>query len=345
MSDKTSVQIRLILLLIISVVYFATDAFGYDTTNPYTSTSGTDIINNTTSTSNITSSSTNTNTNNNTDNITSNSTITGTNTNTNTNTNNNTNNTTYTGSIATTNVSTNTNTNSNTNTNTNSNTSISTNNNTNTNSSSTEYSGTSSTNNTNKNTSNSTSNNTNSNSNNSDSKITYEGMPVNSAVAPSIIINQNDLCVRGISAAGQTHLFGVSVGATLKDENCERIKLARELRVSGMKVASVALLCDDARVFKSMLMSGTPCPFKGLIGKEAKKMWNKYPELRPDYDDYLDEMELLIDAGKLNEDGSVVKFVPKIHQENEMYGVSWFEVFVVDIKGIIIWIIEKVRLV
>ena len=284
--------------------------FAYDTTNAYTTTTGTDIINTTESTSDITSSSTNTNTNTNTDTITSTSTITGTNTNTNTNTNSNTNtnNTTYTGSSSNTNVSTNTNSNTNTNTNsnTNSNTNVSTNTNANTNNNTTNYTGTSSTSNTNQNTSSSSSNNTNTNSSDSDSKITYEGMPVNSAVAPSVIVNQNDLCARGYSVAGQSHLFGLSMGATFKDENCERIKLARELRVGGMKVASVAMLCEDARVFRAMMMSGTPCPFKGKIGRQARVMWNKYPELRPDYEEYKDDLETLIDAGKLNADGSVV---------------------------------------
>jgi hypothetical protein len=162
-------------------------------------------------------------------------------------------------------------------------------------------------------------------------------MPVNSAVAPSVIVNQNDLCVRGVSAAAQSHLFGLSVGATMKDENCERIKLARELRTGGMKVASVALLCEDPRVFKSMLMSGTPCPFKGKIGREARKMWNKYPELRPDYKEYKKELEMLIDVGKLNKDGSVVikskkKIIPT------MSSVNIFEVFFMKIRGLFKWL-------
>lgn len=298
--------LRLITFILLVGVMFPT--FAYDTTNAYTTTTGTDIINTTDSTSDITSSSTNTNTNTNTDTITSTSTITGTNTNTNSNTNTNTNATTYTGSSSNTNVSTNTNanTNTNTNSNTNSNTNVSTNTNANTNNNTTNYSGTSSTSNTNQNTSSSSSNNTNTNSSDSDSKITYEGMPVNSAVAPSVIVNQNDLCARGYSVAGQSHLFGLSMGATFKDENCERIKLARELRVGGMKVASVAMLCEDARVFRAMMMSGTPCPFKGKIGRQARVMWNKYPELRPDYEEYKDDLETLIDAGKLNPDGSVV---------------------------------------
>ena len=161
-------------------------------------------------------------------------------------------------------------------------------------------------------------------------------MPVSSAIAPSVIVNQNDLCARGYSVAGQSHLFGISMGATFKDENCERIKLARELRVSGMKVASVAMLCDDARVFRAMMMSGTPCPFKGKIGREARKMWNKYPELRPDYKDYKDELAMLIDAGKLNADGSVVSKTKKIRAS--MSSINIFEVFFMKIKGFFIWI-------
>ena len=43
----------------------------------------------------------------------------------------------------------------------------------------------------------------------------------------------------------------------------------------GMKVASVALLCQDERVFKAMSMAGTPCPYNGKIGKEATVAWEK----------------------------------------------------------------------
>jgi hypothetical protein len=50
----------------------------------------------------------------------------------------------------------------------------------------------------------------------------------------------------------------------------------------GMKVASVSLLCQDERVFKAMSMAGTPCPYKGKIGKEATIAWQENPSARPD---------------------------------------------------------------
>ena len=53
----------------------------------------------------------------------------------------------------------------------------------------------------------------------------------------------------------------------------------------GMKVASVALLCQDKRVFKAMEMAGTPCPYQGKIGKEAKAEWAANASKRPDVED------------------------------------------------------------
>jgi hypothetical protein len=42
-----------------------------------------------------------------------------------------------------------------------------------------------------------------------------------------------------------------------------------------MKVAAVAALCQDERVFVAMLNAGTPCPINGKIGAEAKKDWDQ----------------------------------------------------------------------
>ena len=59
--------------------------------------------------------------------------------------------------------------------------------------------------------------------------------------------------------------------------------------VDGIVVASVALLCQDERVFKAMSMAGTPCPYNGKIGKEATTAWQNNPNKRPDKDDALEE--------------------------------------------------------
>ena len=58
-----------------------------------------------------------------------------------------------------------------------------------------------------------------------------------------------------------------------------------------MKVAAVAILCQDERVFESMIQAGTPCPIDGRIGKEAMALWNKYDHERPDYKTYVERME------------------------------------------------------
>jgi hypothetical protein len=41
----------------------------------------------------------------------------------------------------------------------------------------------------------------------------------------------------------------------------------------GMKVAAVATLCQDERVFAAMLAAGTPCPVDGKIGERAREEW------------------------------------------------------------------------
>ena len=112
------------------------------------------------------------------------------------------------------------------------------------------------------------------------------------ASAPNVMINNQDVCSTGTSAAIQTQIFGIAGGTTIRDLNCERLKLSRSLYGMGMKVAAVSLLCQDARVFNAMEMAGTPCPFKGKIGIEAAKAWAENPEKRPDYEEWLKEHEL-----------------------------------------------------
>ena len=95
------------------------------------------------------------------------------------------------------------------------------------------------------------------------------------ANAPSVVVNNSDVCRSGMSVGAQTGFVGLSTGLTVIDKNCERIKLSRSLFFMGMKVAAVSLLCQDPRVFDAMSMSGTPCPYKGKIGADAKKQWEK----------------------------------------------------------------------
>jgi len=112
-----------------------------------------------------------------------------------------------------------------------------------------------------------------------------------SAGAPSYNSMTQDVCAVGVSLGVQTFGIGISGGKHVIDKNCERLKLARILNDFGMKVAAVAILCQDERVFESMIQAGTPCPIDGKIGKDAKALWSKYDHERPDYNTYVKRME------------------------------------------------------
>ena len=259
------------------------------------------ITNTTTSTSTVTSNNTNNNTNNNT--ITSTSVATNNNNNVNTSTittnatNNNTNTTTSTSDV-TSNITqtqnvTNNNTSAITSASTASNTNLNTNNssnvNTNTSNSTSSVSTESVNQNTNQNTNLNTNNNNNTSVSRNDStqKVTQRIKTAPpSAIAPSIMSYSQDLCTTGASSAVQTQFFGVSTGRSVRDENCETLKLSKGLYDMGMKVAAVALLCGEStgKVHRAMKMAGTPCPYNGLIGSEAQAAWDENQEDRPDWD-------------------------------------------------------------
>jgi len=118
------------------------------------------------------------------------------------------------------------------------------------------------------------------NTSTSDSKTTVVSPPP-SAIAPSITSINSDICVTGYSGAAQTQIFGLSLGGTRVDYNCERLKLSKTLYDMGMKVAAVATMCQDRRVFDAMMNAGTPCPIDGKIGAEAKLIWDAEPARIP----------------------------------------------------------------
>jgi len=125
---------------------------------------------------------------------------------------------------------------------------------------------------------------------NSTSNSNIRSAPPTSS-APSYNSMTQDVCAVGGSLGVQTFGLGISGGKHFIDKNCERLKLARILNDFGMKVAAVAILCQDERVFESMIQAGTPCPIDGKIGKEAKQLWGKYDHERPDYTTYVKRMK------------------------------------------------------
>jgi hypothetical protein len=285
-----------------------------DTNNNTTSTSNVNSTNTNTNTTGITS--TNTNTNNNTN--TNTNANTNTNNNTNSSTSTNTNNNVLSGGTTNTNTNNNVVSGGTTNTNTNNNvisggtTNTNNNNNVNTNTSTVDQTVNSTSNsdidqtvtstsdnkntNTNSNTNKNDSTNKNTNDNNTkvDSKSSNENVNTNNsnitqkvisppptAIAPTVNAGGMDTCTTSMSGAVQTQILGLAGGTHVKDLNCERLKNAKTLYNMGMKVAAVSMMCQDAFVWKAMLMAGTPCPFDGMIGEKAKEAWIAHPELTP----------------------------------------------------------------
>ena len=101
------------------------------------------------------------------------------------------------------------------------------------------------------------------------------------ANAPSVVVNNSDVCKTAASVGVQTQILGIASGITVTDENCERIKLSRSLYAMGMKVAAISTLCADARVFDAMWNAGTYCPYNASIGEDAKKGWEENKDKIP----------------------------------------------------------------
>ena len=115
------------------------------------------------------------------------------------------------------------------------------------------------------------------------SQTTTVKSPPPSAIAPQFSAgNNSDLCTIGATGAVQTQILGISVGSTFTEENCIRLKNAKTLYDMGMKVAAVSVMCQDKKVFDAMMHAGTPCPYDGLIGNEAKAAWETHTNKQPE---------------------------------------------------------------
>ena len=121
--------------------------------------------------------------------------------------------------------------------------------------------------------------------------VTDKSVPT--ANAPSVVVNNSDICKTAASTAVQTQILGVATGITITDENCERIKLSRSLYSMGMKVAAVSTLCADPRVFDAMHMAGTYCPYMGSIGDEARQKWEENSDMIPEGSEVFKKVEMV----------------------------------------------------
>ena len=141
------------------------------------------------------------------------------------------------------------------------------------------------------------------------------------ASAPSYNSMTQDVCSTGASLGVQTFGLGISGGKHFIDKNCERLKLSRILNDFGMRVAAVAILCQDERVFEAMIQAGTVCPIDGKIGVEAMKLWSKYEHERPDYNVYVKRMkdrekkEKKLEKLRLKEEAKMTKELDKMDKD------------------------------
>ena len=121
--------------------------------------------------------------------------------------------------------------------------------------------------------------------------------PPPSAIIPTMNNANSDLCTVGVAGAVQTQILGLSAGKTIRDMNCERLKLAKTLYDMGMKVAAVSTMCQDKRVFDAMMNAGTPCPYDGMIGDAAKAAWEGDADAQPGVEEGISDGTKTLFAG------------------------------------------------
>jgi len=137
--------------------------------------------------------------------------------------------------------------------------------------------------------------------------VTDKSVPT--ANAPSVVVNNSDICKVATSGAIQTNILGLATGVVVDDELCQLLKLSRQLYASGLKVASISLLATDPRVFDSLVMAGTPPPYMGSIGSEALEKWKSNPDMIPEGSTVFKDDVLKINVNEDVSDGEFQKFL------------------------------------
>lgn len=129
------------------------------------------------------------------------------------------------------------------------------------------------------------------------------------ASAPSVVVNNSDVCKVATSGAIQTNILGLATGVVVDDELCQLLKLSRQMYAAGLKVAAVSILAQDPRVFDSLVMAGTPPPYMGSIGSEALEKWKSNPHMIPEGSMVFKDDVLKININEDVDDGEFKKFL------------------------------------
>ena len=154
-----------------------------------------------------------------------------------------------------------------------------------------------------------------SNSNNGNVSKTYNGagsngMPVSTAISPSLMSSGSESCLQSISGGVQLVGFGLSSGKYVQDTECNRRRNAITLSNMGMKIAAVSLMCQNADVWRAMLLAATPCPVvkygKIIVGKRAMLEIKQRPELLiPDYESDREFYDAILGMGVETDEAEV----------------------------------------
>jgi hypothetical protein len=89
--------------------------------------------------------------------------------------------------------------------------------------------------------------------------IENERPPVNTAYSAALATSE-DTCMGSSSIGGQAVSFGLTIGTTWTDDNCQRLKNSRQLVALGYHRAATSLMCFNDDVREAMNQAGTPCP-------------------------------------------------------------------------------------
>lgn len=128
------------------------------------------------------------------------------------------------------------------------------------------------------------------------------GMPVNTAISPSLMSSGSESCLQSITGGVQLVGLGLSSGKYMQDTECNRRRDSITLSNMGMKVAAVSLMCQNPNVWRAMMMSATPCPIikngKLVVGKSALLEIKRNPELHiVDYSESKDYYDNILGVG------------------------------------------------
>ena len=137
--------------------------------------------------------------------------------------------------------------------------------------------------------------------------VTDKSVPT--ANAPSVVVNNSDVCKVATSGAVQTQILGLATGVVVDDRLCQLLKLSRQMYAAGLKVAAVSILAQDPRVFDSLVRAGTPPPYMGSIGTEALEKWKSNPHMIPEGSKVFEDSVLEINVKEDVDDGEFQKFL------------------------------------